>query len=335
MKIRKEHIVAIVVVALLAGGGVAVYQFYYKQELAAYALNLRRLDDLEKTLSRLQATFSGYKPDVLVAANRGGIQPLADEVVQRSTFFNTSDWLQIDPIPQGKMLKFYYEEQFNKTFSDLRQYAMSRTPPCAYPDATTFGAPKPEEFVNRDVTATQVEGALRHIRFACSTIRLLMEAKAVAITQVEIWEPRPGYAGMLSLRTTGLSFVMYLKDLTAFLESLRTHERYFCVNTISIQNRYMRWPVEPPVEVKMLLTQAEFIPGAPGPGAPQLSNAGGAPQAGQAGGMSPAKALEQANISRKPGQAPDTMWQKTKLWLQNHFLWPRSKGVASPKAGVK
>jgi len=330
MKIRREHIIAIIVLALLVGGGAAVYQFYYKNELAEYALNLKRLDDLEKTLNRLQTTFSGYKPDVLVAANRGEIQPLADEVVQRSTFFNTGDWLQIDPIPQGKMLKFYYEEQFNKAFNDLRQYAASRTPSCSYPDTITFGAPKPEDMVNRVVTADEVERALRRIHFACSTIRLLMEAKAVAIMQVEMWPARRGFSGMMSLRITGLSFVMYYKDLVAFLESLRTNERYFSVNALSIQNRYMRWPVEPPVEVKMLLSQADFLPSAPGPGAPQLSNTGGVPQA-----KSPAEQLRQADISRKPGEAPDTMWQKTRLWLQNHYLWPRTKSAARPESQPK
>jgi hypothetical protein len=324
MRIRREYVIAILVLIVLLVMVGGVYQFYYKQRLAEYANNVTRLQAFESAMTRLDGAFSGYQPDVIIKRYRELVEPLREEVLRRASYFNTGDALQIDPIPEGKMLRFYYEEQFYKMLNDLRQEAQSRQPYCPYPD-TSLGAPRPEDMARRTPTPLEVERALRKLRFGCTLVRMLMDAKAVAITQVEQWPPRSDYDNLLVMRTSGLAFVMYYKDLVNLVESLRVKGRYFTIDGLSIQNRFMRWPVEPPVEVQMLLTQAEFNPDAMNPPAiPQPTET--VTVAAAQPGMSPAQALSMEGFerTRRSGReiAPPTRWQRTRNWLRNHFLWP-------------
>lgn len=328
-RLRREHVVAIAVLAAILLIIGAVYQFYYKQRLDEYNKNNLQMRHLEDALKRMEDTFQGYQPSVLIKETNGQVQPLAEEVVRRAGFFNTGESLQIDPIPEGKMLKFYYADEFNKVLNELRQDALSRNPYCPYPDTSSFGAPRPEQFEGRTVTGDEVRRGLKWLRFGCTIVKMMMDAKAVAIYQVEIWPPRSDYGNMLSMRTVGLSFVMKYSDLVAFLDSLRTSERYFAVNALSIQNRYMRWPIEPPVEVQMLLSEADFkpppasarpAPAAPAPGRPTAAAAPGAPP-GVAPALTDTQRLQEQGFNRR-GSPPQTRWDRTKRWLRNHYLWP-------------
>ncbi|HOV74447.1 MAG TPA: hypothetical protein P5318_18865 [Candidatus Hydrogenedentes bacterium] len=319
MNLRREHIIGIAVFVLLlacVGGG---YQFYYKKQLAIYEEYLGQLETLEKTLKHLEDTFSGYQPKVLIEAVKGDIQPMADEVMRRAAFFNVGDWMEIDPIPEGKMLRFYYEEQYGKALNALRQYAQSKSPPCPIPDDISFGAQKPEDFAGKSITKADVERNLRIIRFGSMVVRMLIDAKAVIVNKVEIHPGRQGLEKLLNLRTVGLSYVMNLKDLVIFIDALRMKDRYFNIEAISIQNRYMRWPVEPPVEVQMLLTVAAFNPAA-------AAVSGGLDSVGVVGpaarpGMPARDALAQQNIRGGAAQK-EPMSTRVIRWLRNHYLWP-------------
>ena len=335
-KLSREYVVAVLAVALIFAAVGAVYQFYYKQRLAQYAEDNQMLKSLEDALKGLEERFQKKVPEDLIKAQNGLVQPLAEQVVQRAVFFNTADLLQIDPIPEGKLPRFYYAEQFNKLLNDLRQEALSHTPYCSYPDASTFGAPRPEDLEGRTVSNQEVKQWLTLIKFGCSMVRMLMNAKAVAIYDVQIWPVRPGYDNLLLMRTVGLSFVMRYSDLVAWIDKLRLENRYFDVGGIAVQNRYLRWAVEPPVEVQVLLTQADFNPasataptrvaaapaGLPGPvpGEPLAAMAARGPFPG----MTDAQRLAQGGFQRTGRQAlpPPTRWEKTRRWLRNHYLWP-------------
>ncbi len=353
MKLRREHVIAVLAVGLVLAAVGSAYQFYYKQRLARYAENLQTRDSLELVLGDLEKTFESKDPDGLITHLRNQVQPLAEKVVQRGQFFNTGDALQIDPIPEGKLLRFYYADEFVKMLNELRQDALSRTPYCSYPDANTFGAPRPEELEGRTVTEQQVKQWLRLIKFGSAAVRVLMDAKALSIYDVQVWPGRAEYDNMLWMRTVGLSFVMRYADLVAFIDKLQLENRYFNINAISIQNRYLRWPTEPPVEVQMLLTQADYnatagtqaapqapqapgAPGPPGPMNPMMARfmRGGPPGPGEPGqpgaeasaqNMTDAQRLADQGFGRRSGRMPieqQTRWKKVRNWLRNHYLWP-------------
>lgn len=349
MKLRREYVIAILAVGLVLAAAGSVYQFYYKQRLDRYAENVTTLASLEAALVDLETTFENKDPEGLITHLRNQVQPLAEKVVQRAQFFNTGDALQIDPIPEGKLLRFYYTDEFVKMLNELRQDAVSRTPGCPYPDASTFGAPRPEELEGRTVTEQQVKQWLRLIKFGSAAVRMLMDAKALSIYDVQVWPARS--EDLLWMRTVGLSFVMRYADLVAFIDKLQLDNRYFNINAISLQNRYLRWPTEPPVEVQMLLTQADYnatastqaappAPGAPGPQGPmnpmmaRFMRGGGPSGPGEPGppgseassqNLTDAQRLEQQGFGRRTGRMSaeeQTRWRKVRNWLRNHWLWP-------------
>ena len=321
----REHIIGLVVLVAMLGSVGAGYQFYYKERLEGYAQNVTKLENLEKAYTELKDTFEGHEPRVYISAVKAEIQPLAEEVLHRAAFFNMGGSLRIDAIPEGRMLKFYYEEEFKRVFRELREEAQARNPWFTYPN-TTFGAPRPEDFSGRSVNKAEVSRGLRKIHFGCSLIRTLLEAKAWNVTRLEVWPPRKAYGDLLDMRTVGLAFAMSTKDLVEFLDSLRLEGRYFRVDAISIQSRYLRWPTEPPLEVQMLLTQAAFAaPEARLPGAAAPATAAG-PSAGPDGAeaMSIEDRMKRVGFERserQPRRPPLTRLQKMLRWLDKYF-WP-------------
>lgn len=325
MRITREQFAAgLVLVCILAVFG-GVHQFYYKERWAEYKKNVEHLEALEQAYDTLSETFEGYEPEVLIGWTIGQVGPLEREVLARAEFFNTGDFLEIDPIPQGRMLRFYYKEEFEKKIREMRADARSRVPYCPYPE-TTFGAPHPDGLAGSVLSPNQVATYLRKINFGCSMIRMLMDADAVQISRVELWPPRKECGGLLNMHTVGLRFVMRLEDLTKFLDERRLDDRYFTVDAINIQNRYLSWPVAPPVEVRMLLTQADFIPpmgrvaGAPG------EQPAGPAQPTMRQGMTPQEILMQqgfgAGRTRESRRGlPKTRWQRFKRWFGRYF-WP-------------
>jgi hypothetical protein len=130
----------------------------------------------------------------------------------------------------------------------------------------TFGVPAPTGGMG-SVDEEEVENMLRRLAFGCHITRMLIEADAAAIANVQIWPPRKEYGGLIEMRTTGLEFWMSADDLVRFISDLRRADRYFDINALSIQNRDLTNPEEPPLHVRMLLTQGRYLePGQRGGG---------------------------------------------------------------------
>lgn len=332
MNLTREHIIPIVALIIVIGVIGGVYQFYYKQKVAEYNEAAETLETYKTVLDRLEKTFENHDPAVLIQHYNMQVQPLAEDVVRRAQFFNIGDVLDVEPVPENVMLRFYYEEQFNKLMQDFHQDANSRVPFCEYPRTTTYGAPRPEELEGRRLEPGMILGYLQRLRFGNAAMKMLFDAKAKYIVDVQIWRPRPGANGMLLERTVGLHFFMDLKDLVKFLDELRLSDRYYNVNGLRIQNRMMISAAEPPVEVEMLLTQAQYTPpkaaetpaGAPGgPGGPAgPAMAGGAPAFGP-GQMTAEQMLAQRGFQRRPREqeAPPTRLQRIGRWFRKYF-WP-------------
>jgi len=253
----KEHVIAVAVFlcVLLALGG--VYQFYFKERVYAYTENVEFQKKLEERLDHLGKTFSNTKPEVIVSAWRNEIQPWADAVAQRAAFFVSEDY-GVEPVPERQIPKFHYEEQYHKLFLQLQQDAYTRQPPCQIPP-TTFGAPRPEDFRGNTMSRDEVVKWLTRINYGCAVTRMLIKANAYTIDAVELWPPRKEYGKLLRMQTVGYQFTMTLRDLVAFLDSLRSQNRYVTIDAISIQNPYLRTPWDPVLTVQLLLTQASFV----------------------------------------------------------------------------
>jgi hypothetical protein len=276
------------------------------------------------------------QPDALVKAWSNEVQPWEDAVVARAPFFNLGDFMDIEEPPEESMLKFYYDEKMRGMLDKLKNDAYNRQPPFQYPYESTFGASRMADFSGRNMTKVDVKKNLKRIKFADSMLRMLMTAKAVQLKTIDFWPPRTECDGMLGVLPIGLDFSIMMKDLTAFLDSLRMNEsRYFTVSAISIQNTNLLTPMEPVLDVQMLLLQAYFIekesapaaPAAPAVGGPGMGQPGmgqpgmgqpgmGQPAIGQPGAGQPG-AGQQNMMSRKNQEDKGPPPTKFQTWWRN------------------
>lgn len=326
MKMTREHIIVLVVFILVLATLGSVYQFYYAPRLKIYEENKIVRKNLLDALNRVETKFQKTIPEVIVKAVTEEILPLQTEISNRSKFFNLSDYTQIDAIPENKMLRFYYVEQYNKYINELRQEAWSRN--ISIPENLSFGAPRPEELEGKSMTVPEVRQGLRAIRFGGSMIRLLMDNKAYGIMQVVVWPKRQECDNLLFMTTTGMNFYMTYADLVNFLEKLRTADRYFSINGLSIQNQYLQWQYEPPLMVNLLVTQASFQPPAPEKTAAAEPAADGSrPPRATAAGASPEQKLVDKKLVRtdrgmRNRQTKElTKWDKFVRFFKQYF-WP-------------
>ncbi len=254
---KKEHIIVLMLMAVVAMSG-GVYQFYLKPRLEIYSQHRERVKMLEEKVKDLENTFMGFKPEVIVAAWTHEVQPWTDAVFARASFFDISESFDIEPIPDEMMLKFYYQDESNRMLQKIHEKIRTHRPYCYYPNPTRFGAPRPEDY--RTMTKQQVRTGLGIIKLGSSIVEMLLDANAAEITRVEIWPKRFEYDELLNLRTAGVAFKMTMENLVKFIEDdLRTVDRYFNIDAISMQNRQLRSRYDPLLDVQMLSTQAGLV----------------------------------------------------------------------------
>lgn len=341
---KREYIVIILMLVVVASVTGGVYEFYFKPRLEIYAQDRDRAEQLESQLKQLEQTFMKFAPKDIVKAWKGEVVPWRDAVFSRAPYFNMADFFEIQPVPDAMMLKFYYQEESKRMLDQLRS-KIRENPTCTVMNLDRFGAPPAASFDQMDQAA--VANGLRLIAFGSSMVDMLLKAKPTEISAVELWPKRVEYDGLLRMYTTGLAFKMTMENLATFIEEeLRapTKRRYFDINAISIQNKHLRVTQAPVLDVRMLLTQAAFVeraamdrtpgnmprqggamPGAPGmqPGPPGMqAGAPGMPPDGAGRRRAFATAQRPERGERVGASRRDqTKWGRFLKWLKFNF-WP-------------
>ncbi|HOZ47588.1 MAG TPA: hypothetical protein PLO37_17735 [Candidatus Hydrogenedentes bacterium] len=314
---KKEHVIVIVMFAVVVAASGAVYQFYFKPQLQIYNQDQERARLLEEKLKQLENTFAGFEPSVIVTQWRFQVQPWTDALFERGAFFDLGDAYAIPEVPDAMMLKFYYQEESQRMLDELAGKIRSSNPPCHYPNPLRFGAPLASDY--RHMTKTDVQMGLMLIKFGGALVEMLLDAKAAEIDNVVIWPIRFEYDNLLHVRTAGLSFKMTLPNLAEFVENdVRTARRFFDINAISAQNTQLRSPQDPLLSVQILLTQAGFVPR--NAALPEMEEMAAAP--GGPGGPGPEGRSPRSRPPRNEGPMGDpTKFDRFLKWLKFNF-WP-------------
>ncbi len=269
---RKQIIVLGAILGGMLGVAVAVYLLFLQSRVQAYQDADRLYANLEAKLRHFNQIFSNTQADKIAEKWRAKVQPWAEAVEERKGYFNLGNALEINPVPEDKLARFYYEEQYYAMLEEMYSEAATKG---IYLPSMNFGVPDPESLTNQAPSRQEVEAWLRWIAFGRDTVRLLLDANPVVIHEVALWPPETDESQVLEWRRVGLSFAMTLENLCKFQEKLLTNRKqYYDVTALRVSNRYLRYSPDPWLEVQMVLSRCQFVeptlgevPAAPGMGA--------------------------------------------------------------------
>ena len=166
-----------------------------------------------------------------------------------------ADAFDIEEVPEGKIARFHYEEQYSEMMQEYLQELRSRGIPAP---TDGFDVPYPDRLTSATVTDDDVEDWLRRISFGKDTVRLLMDAGARYIGAVEIWPTRTEQ-GVLQMWTVGVSMMIRWDDLVRFLDEMSAEsDEYFNIEAIRIVNQNLNQPATAPLQVEMVFTRADY-----------------------------------------------------------------------------
>ncbi|MCC6142986.1 MAG: hypothetical protein IT368_04165 [Candidatus Hydrogenedentes bacterium] len=328
--ITRGRVISFIAFLLLFGGMGGVYLFYFKDKLAAYALDEQKAKTFESRYTELADAFHGVDPQKLIPIVRGAIPAWQQAVEQRAQFFNFGDWFEYEEPPEGELLRFWYEEQAGEMLRKSQQAALEANPWLTYPQdlREMLQAPTLQDLTGQTVNEQDVREYLANLAFGLSAFDMLVENGATSISAIHIWPVRPDK--LFSKRTVGMAFTMTLKDLTEMLDELRANTRFFDIDGLSLQHNYIAQNYEPQVSVELLLTQARFrqeassiaAPSAGPGGAPGAPGAAGAPGMPGRPGVPTGAAAEWTRIqeTRPPEPEPGT-FAKAWKWIKRNIFY--------------
>lgn len=256
---RKGYFLLVAVLLACVACTIAVYQFYVKERLKELGEHEKEEDKLRTKIQELEDTFYRTKPEVVLTEWREKTQPWADAVDRRSEFFNLGETpVQIE-IPEEKIPKFYYPEEYKKLEDGLYAYADEKG--CSLGNLVFRNIRPPDSLRGQNPSPAQVSGWLTRYGFGASATRLVIDSGATNIIQLEVWPPRkvmPGRSGTVVLRTIGTRILISNENLVKFMEEMRSSDRYFSIEAIKITNNTLR-DAQAELNVEMILSQARFV----------------------------------------------------------------------------
>ncbi len=282
---RKQQIIAILIVLLLAGGVAAGYQFYFRPAVEKFSKDQKYLEDLNTKISQLKSTFPSGKPEATVDAVNAKIQPWNETIAQRASQFSLRDFKKIDPLPKTNVLKEYYEKTASKVVTDLQTELYTKGVYYRPTIDLFFGVARPGTLTGRRVNEQQVTSWLETLKLGTSMTRLMIDSDIIGIDDIHMWTPRAQPNGLTSY-AVGVSMWMTLDQFCRFVERLQTDET-MCISIqgFRMTNTALRaWP-DPPLKIDLVFTIDEYkyeatpriaaatdAPGAPAAAAPAPGN---------------------------------------------------------------
>lgn len=320
MKISKEQAAFLVVLFTLLAACAGVMFFYFFPKLEAYNKDLVLEQQLKDNLAEFEKTFSGVKPNVLIAAVESRVQPWKEARDRYGALYNMDGWFdRYEPRPEEQYPKFWYDEESTRLLTGLVTKIRQTQPNLRFSGDfyTLFDVPTLEDWRNEPVISeAMAKQALSKLSYGITFFERLLQFNVVQIEEINLWDARKEkrFGEWVRLRTTGLSFVMKMKDLTNFLESFNAENRFVTVDAIRINWMYPAY--EPYLSVNMLLTQANWVDPdsrpkdkAPAVKKPQPQAGGGAQ--GQVGAGAPRTSTQ----TQQPG-----FFGKAWKWFKEYVL---------------
>jgi len=263
--LRREYLIAIIIAALLGGGVFAVYQFFLKEKLEAYAKDELRLEQLTEKYTDLSEKFSNTQPKVVIEDVANKVNPWREAVDQRGEYYNVGDFRTYEPVPDDVLsYKLYYMEKAPEVYNAFSEYLRGEGKFEAVGVNLWFRAPPPDRVKVLRPNKVEVAIWLGAMHTGHSFVKMFVDANVISLRQMRLWEQRVDRQ-VLDAFTVGADMEMTMEDLVAFLDKLRfDRDRFYDVNGIRITNPYLMGPYaeDPWLQVEMLVTSAVYKKGA-------------------------------------------------------------------------
>ncbi|NUM56432.1 MAG: hypothetical protein HUU46_22570 [Candidatus Hydrogenedentes bacterium] len=307
---RREQIIAIVVVLLLAGSAGAGYQFYFRPALEKFAADQTYLEGLNTKLQTLKRTFPSGRPEAAVQLVAEKTQPWHDTLEQRARQFTIRDFKKLDPLPKTLVLRAYYDQMAQKMATDLATELAIKGVYYNPNISFYFGAARPGTLAGKSVNELQVIHWLSSIKLGTSIMRMLVDSDMLGIENLRLWTPRTTAEGFESY-AVGVSMWMTMDQFCKFLEKLHGDETMCIrVNGFRMTNTSLRAYVDPPLRIELVF-EIDVYNYVPQPPAAVGAGAAGAPATGANAAMQQLRAQRAGAAAPKP-QASTSWWRK---WL--------------------
>ncbi len=241
-------------------GTYAVYEFYVKQRLIELGDHREEAKQLRTKITQLDETFYGTKPDTVLSIWRTEIQPWADAVDRRTTFYDLGGVpLEVEiPEEERDLPKFFYKREHPKLVRAIENSMLESG--VRLPDPG-FGTPDPASYgPGSNPSVEEISGHLARFEFGKAVADLLIGSGAKSITELVIWPEQnaiKGQRGVVEYRTTGLAFTIPMRNWVVLMDELSQEDRYIEVKALRITNRTLREPYAD-MSVDMVLAQAYY-----------------------------------------------------------------------------
>ncbi|MFP4500042.1 MAG: hypothetical protein ACLFTT_03495 [Candidatus Hydrogenedentota bacterium] len=329
MNISKEQAIFIAIIGALLAVALGVTYFYVMPKIEEYQEDERIADQLEATFQEFQDTFHGVQPDVIISEMQRRTQPWMDAREDWGEPFSLGDWAMLyEQRPEEMFARFWYDEESQRLLDNLRETIRTDSPRLEYPRdlRSMFGVATLDDWKNMEkVTERMARRELDKLSCCISMFDYLLEYDPIAVEEMTIWPNRVENAtgSWLVFRTMGLAFTMRLGDLIDFLEEMRLEERYFNVDRLQVRWDYPWY--QPELDVKMLVTQAHWVPpekrGGKKSGQATVAARPGQRDAGETTGSDLQRRLSERSTQREQVYEEPGAFSKMWTWFKRNVLY--------------
>lgn len=250
----KRYVLPALFFIVMFGGAGAIYQFYFKNQLAEYGENLARRDRLHSRIKELEEKFDRTVPEDVVRNTRRQIQPLKDAVEKRAEFFRMPRPAEETPLPEDGIWRFVYRDLYEEKFRKLQQFAWDHVPRGYIAQSISFGVNPPDAGrIEKDEVRDRIDLLDTRMGFA----RELLDAGILEIYDIRFWSPR-SYGDILEMQTIGVQVRTTFPALAKFFDQLRTQDMFVTVDALEMHLAQSPRGIDysPYIDVSMLLTMA-------------------------------------------------------------------------------
>lgn len=114
-----------------------------------------------------------------------------------------------------------------------------------------------EQLAGSAVKPEMAQKWVGELQLGNGVMELLLNASAAAITDIQLWEPRPDLDTM-NIRTVGVQCSMTLANLTKFLNDLSNRDQYFTVDAFRLTTPGSLLYDDPYLSVQMIISTAQW-----------------------------------------------------------------------------